>query len=345
MVKTQFFGIMKYLQFIIIVFIAFNNMKTINAQKTTNQKSWKFFTKTLYKYNSQGKLSEEIKYKWDYRNNKFSPTRKKQYLYDSSGVNTTHYLDWNSYKKKWIEDDNYYQFFDLNGNLIYEEYIYTSEKRLFSWQKSSRRNNYYNHSGKMIKKIEDVWDSKSNKWKKYKKVIFEYNERGKEIYKLRKLWNDEKQKYINYYKRISVYDKSNSEHNVTTMFKWDKEANKWVNYFWVELSEGGENNTYWETGKRWNKGKKIWESDSKWKYLYDSNGNWLYDEIYKLDKKSGKLYCSNKTWRIFDSNNNKIELLNIEYNTKMNSWENDYKIKYKYNRLGDIVEEVKQKWK
>ncbi len=258
--------------------------------------------RTIYEYNSEGKIILESLFNWDDINQTFFDKSKTHYLYD----------DENHLIEKWTE--NFYSPIWQNGlrsiyvyenNLLVEELFQNWNSNSGEWVNKERLLISFNSDGLTSEATYQLWDSYSADFFNSYRLLYTYNDNGQVDFFQTELW---------YYETWNAWEKyyyfydADGNNNLSQLQVWD-------GYDW-HLSEqdfmtyNDQNNLVESISQSWDIDSLYWKNVYKYTYEYDGSNNQIMTLVEYF---TSEWNLSSKAEYSFDSNNNRIQELGFYY--------------------------------
>jgi len=269
----------------------------IDEELDSITKQIRLSSKTIFKYNTNGNITQETYYLWDKISGKWIGDWKFETFWNAQGKQfQTIDSEWDAVTQKWINGYKNETNYNANGLISIESYSSwdkTSEK----WQNDMKTEYTYNSSGNKSQEIGYMFDADINQWEISMKNEYTYNSSGKLTLEAR-YFSDGGSNYFMF---------SKSEYSYNT----DGSLKQTINY--TSDFMGG------------------WMLSSKNEFIYDSSGNLTHEINYVSNQQSSELIATWKDEYVFDSSGNLSQEINYEWDEATKKWFIDRKSEYSFN--------------
>jgi len=269
----------------------------------TNE-NWERIFKDEFKYDSCGRIIEDIEYDMDTTYNSWICIRKYTTFYNDSGiVDSSIMIQRND--TLWEGGKNVYSY-DSNGNLKYfVNYQLDDSAKL--WNTSSKQEYWYNSDGDVLQVLISYWNVSDSSWINGTKLIYNYAGNKSFTERIWQYWNSEN--WIDLIKSEYYYDEF---YNLTEQANYRK-LNQTDSAF---VPSAKYCYTYNDSRKqtsssyfKWDRLKSAWKNSWKYEYNYDDLGNKV-NEKYNIWRSSDSTWIiSSKNEYIFDNNLKRKDIL------------------------------------
>lgn len=269
----------------------------IEDELDTITKQIRLSSKTEFKYNTAGDITQEIYYFWDKSTDKWIGEWKFETLWNAQGEQyQTIDSEWDVVAKKWNNNYRTETGYNANGQISTElssEWDSTSEKWLSNWKTEYS----YNSGGNKTKQISSMFNDETNQWETAMKYEYTYNSAGK-LAQESSYFSDGGSEYLLFSKSEYTYNTDGSLKQILTS---------------TSDFMGG------------------WSLSSKNEFSYDGSGNLTQEISYISNQQSSELAPAWKDEFGFDSNGNLFQEINYEWDEATNKWFIDQKTEYSFN--------------
>ena len=288
----------------------------------------KISQKTIYTYNSSGKQTLNIFYKWDKSSSKWVSFEKQEYTYDSNGKNTLFFkYSWDIITSKWGFSGKYEWTYNSNGDLtLYIGYKWDNSSS--NWVKSSKMEFANDSNGNNTLFAMYSWDIISNNWVGNGKFETTYDSNGKKTLWINYNWDNSSSNWVGYYKTEYTYD-SNGNKILEITCTWNKNnSNDWVIFIKDEYTYDSNGNVTRDLSHFWS--NSMWAGFHKKEYTYDSNGNNTMYTDYIQGINDINWVSSLKDESTYDANRNKTLYTHYIWDVSASKWIATNKYEYAY---------------
>jgi len=221
-------------------------------------------------YNSDGNETINIRYGWDFEENKWIKMFKGVSSYEDGKL--TEYIDYELIGTQWIE---YYKIEHKYENG--RETLWMIYEWMGTWQFSSKGETKYDSHGNETLYIESMWNGSTWIDMFKSKTDYKYDNAGNMTELISYYWGEND--WVIGYKSEYEYD---DDRNVimSASYGWDNEEKKWTGWEKYEYQYNDGNldsmiSYQWETMN--------WIESHKYKYEYDENKNMIVSEGYNWE--------------------------------------------------------------
>lgn len=301
----------------IIQSILSEELNTINSPDSAYKFNWNdslgVWSKNLrhtYMYDSQGRVSIEVKSHWDFDN--WQMTNKLDYAFDNSLLIEVLNSKWDSFYLLW-EKDNRYSYTYNNFNKV--------EHFLFS-----------------------IWFSTNSIWKNDSLITNEYDAANNISYTYKYKWSIIADEWENNCKTHYIYDSTGNINSIEysiwefDLLLWQKERIQ--NFTYNEKNELIEKNQVLQ-----NKFLTGWDKDWKIEYTYYSSGLLKEEIYYKWLINENDWVADYKFFYTYDDRLFINEKIGYTYDWDVLVWENHFKTQNVYNHNNTTLTTTHYSWK
>jgi hypothetical protein len=312
---------------------------------------WMNAEKTVYDYDTSGKLLSDVFSEWDiivWVNN-----YKMEFSYDASGNNTLiKYYPWNPIGDAWellARDENTY---DAKGNLLtltYSEWDNTKS----IWIKITRNEYTYDANDNLLSDIYLEWDAVNSIWVNFDKFQYTYNGNGNVLKDAYFVWNKLMAKWDNNDQYDYTY---NGLGNKSTRIYSEWIASVWVNNEKEVYAYDAQDRLLTATNSVWNKLSSLWVNSLKTEYSYDVADNEIETTVYSWFVRDSKWLNKDKNQNSYDLTmsldnliwpyayelqdvnfkNKPTQILSLDWLSGNSTWQNNSRLTFNYSDFGTI---------
>lgn len=222
-----------------------------------------------------------------------------EYEYDENDNLTLRMsLTWNLDEEIWDTSYVTTNIYDINGNLISNEYIKPN-----SPSNSYRRFYTYDSNNNETSVHEQDWDDNAQIWLNDYKGTNTYDENNYKTHQLYQEWDITNSLWVNIQQFTIDYDIPSGIETERLKETWDTDLNVWVNNYLETRAIDGNTVTY--TYKEWDTDLEVWLNETQNIYEYETvPGNILSYISYNWDTDLSNWVYSSKYTREFNENDN-----------------------------------------
>ncbi|MDX8338507.1 T9SS type A sorting domain-containing protein [Draconibacterium sp. IB214405] len=302
-------------------------------------------------YNVQNKLDTLYWYWWNYDIEEWVISGEEISEYNEDTLLVRRYgLYWDMEQEALVNSSSTEWDYDTMGNEILKmEYRWNSDS--YEWKNEFKIETLYTESGKKQMETSYSWNDDSLKWIGSRKLEYEYTD-GR-LYDYKVLWWEEElndwvqsehkayeyeydnenrlvlkitkransvDSLINYEKNENIYEPLKK---ISISYLWQSNEEKWLPQSKGELEYNNEGVIILQRNFNWDNLQSEWILQLQWEYEYDVNGNLIMNG--NLTNFGVNIYWGNKTYSIYDGNNDPIYNANYTWDDEINDWKGVYK--------------------
>ncbi|MBK8242117.1 MAG: DUF3836 domain-containing protein [Saprospiraceae bacterium] len=255
------------------------------------------FQRTIYKYNAEDKLLEDLSQNWDRNSNDWVNVKKLNFLYNNNSIEHI-YQEWNSVLNDW----------EFNIKYLLQ---YDSLKSLTAT-------------------LSQMWNKTDNKWENTTQFINSYSVDHNLLETLQQSWHKEDNTWINHSKETNQYDANNYqiEHK---MQGWNIITSSWINTSRYKFINDNNGNVLEKLDQKWDNSIADWVNDVIETYIYDANNN-PTNYLRRVWENSNNQWENHSQFiAIYNSNNQLLEKITQNWDHLNNAWINNLKYIYLYD--------------
>jgi len=185
------------------------------------------------------------------------------------------------------------------------------------------------------------WDATDKEWHNYYFFSYTFDNAGNRTNNLTQHWDKEENDWIYYNQVFYTFDIDNNMTELVDQY-WEKDKDDWLNSSKSTITNNNAGNITQKVYQRWDQGNRKWKNENRDTYTYNTKEQMLTwsKEIWDEVSADWVNYTMNSLTYVQD-------LLKRELHTiwdKDTKWQNDRRINYIHDTLGNLTVETWETW-